>query len=404
MSNAGPLQGIKIIDCTHILSGAFASTLLGDLGAEVIKVERLGVGDPIRSSGPPFQKGEGAYFFSVNRNKKSICVDLKNPAGIKIIHKLVSQSDVFMENFRPGVMERLGLGYDALKAINPDLIYSSLTAFGRKGPYKDKPGFELIIQSLTGLVDVTSPPDGSPAKIQVQLVDLCAGMILAYSTLAALYHKLNGGKGQRVETSLLESTLAMLANLAGIYFMTGSVPTGLGTRNPQAMPSQSLKTKDSYVSVVTASNHWKRFCEALGHPEWSENEHYNQATYRVEHYEEIEAMIQTVTETKTTAEWLDIFEQHEVAAAPINTIEQAFEDPGILATDMVRTLEHPTAGPIKILNKPWQMSESQGGEPLPPPPLGWHTDDVLQEAGFKADEIEQFKKEGIVEKNQMEKE
>ncbi|MBU2643881.1 CoA transferase, partial [bacterium] len=249
MPNTGPLKGIKIIDCTHILSGAFASTLLGDLGAEVIKVERLGTGDPVRLSGPPFQNGEGAYFISVNRNKKSICVDLKKPAGIAIIHKLVSRSDVFMENFRPGVMDRLGLGYDALTEINPDLVYASLTAFGRNGPFKDKPGFELIIQSLTGLVDVTTPPGGEPAKIQVQLVDLCAGMILAYSTLAALYHKLGTGEGQRVETSLLESSVAMLANLAGIYFMTGKVPTGLGTRNPQAMPSQAFKTRDGYVSV-----------------------------------------------------------------------------------------------------------------------------------------------------------
>ncbi|MBT4087002.1 MAG: CoA transferase [Deltaproteobacteria bacterium] len=396
MSNSGPLQGIKIVDCTHILSGAFASTLLGDLGADVIKVEKLGVGDPIRSSGPPFQNGEGAYFFSVNRNKRSICVDLKSPTGIEIIHKLVSQSDVFMENFRPGVMDRLGLGYDALKAINPDLIYSSLTAFGTNGPYKDKPGFELIIQSLTGLVDVTSPPGGAPAKIQVQLVDLCAGMILAYSTLAALYYKLNSGKGQRVETSLLESTLAMLANLAGIYFMTGNVPTGLGTRNPQAMPSQALKTKDSHVSVVTASNHWERFCNALGRPDWIQDPELKQASYRVEHYNEVESMIETVTTTKTTAEWLEIFEAFEIAAAPINTIEQAFEDPGILATDMVKTMEHPTAGMIKVLNKPWKMSESPGDEQLPPPPLGWHTFEALKEAGYAEEDIISLKNKGVI--------
>jgi CoA:oxalate CoA-transferase len=396
MSNAGPLDGIKVIDCTHILSGAFSSMLLGDLGAEVIKVERIGTGDPVRLNGPPFQNGEGAYFISVNRNKKSICVDLKKPAGIEIIHKLVSQSDVFMENFRPGVMDRLGLGYDALTKINPNLIYASLTAFGRNGPFKHKPGFELIIQSLTGLVDVTSPPGGQPAKIQIQLVDLCAGMILAYSTLAALYHKLDTGEGQRVETSLLESTLAMMANLAGIYFMTGKVPTGLGTRNPQAMPSQALKTKDAYVTVVIASNHWERFCKALEHPDWATDPDLSSATYRVEHYEKLEAMIQAITVTKTTREWLDIFETNEIAAAPIHTVEQAFEDPGILATNMVKTVNHPIAGPIKILNKPWHLSKSQGDDELPPPPLGWHTGEVLKKAGYSEEEIRSFRAEKVI--------
>ena len=396
MPNTGPLKGITVIDCTHILSGAFASTLIADLGAEVIKVERIGTGDPVRLSGPPFQKGESAYFFSVNRNKKSICVDFKKPAGIQLIHKLVSQSDVFMENFRPGVMDRLGLGYDALLKINPDLIYSSLTAFGRNGPFKDKPGFELIIQSLTGLVSVTSPTGGEPAKIQVQLVDLCAGMILAYSTLAALYHKLTTGEGQRVETSLLESSLAMLTNLAGIYFMTGRVPTGLGTRNPQAMPSQALKTKDGYVSVVTASNHWQRFCEALERPEWVTDPDLNSAAYRVEHYQQLESMIQAITTTKTTQEWLHIFEAHEIAAARINTVEEAFEDPAVLATNMVKTMDHPTAGKIRLLNKPWHLSKSQGDDELPPPPLGWHTSEILKKAGFSEEAIRSLRAEKVI--------
>ena len=396
MPNTGPLKGTKIIDCTHILSGAFASTLLGDLGAEVIKVERIGTGDPVRLSGPPFQNGEGAYFISVNRNKKSICVDLKKPAGIDIVRKLVSRSDVFMENFRPGVMDRLGLGYDALTKIKPDLVYASLTAFGPNGPFKHKPGFELIIQSLTGLVDVTSPPGGEPAKIQVQMVDLCAGMVLAYATLAALYHRNVSGEGQRVETSLLESSLAMLANLAGIYFMTGSVPTGLGTRNPQAMPSQALKSKDGYVSVVTASNHWERFCNALDRPDWAADPDLSSAQYRVEHYRELESMIEAITATKTTREWLEIFETHEIAAARINTVEQAFEDPVILATNMVKTVDHPTAGPIKILDKPWHLSKSPGNEELPPPPLGWHTVEVLRQAGFQEEEIAAYKNDGII--------
>jgi crotonobetainyl-CoA:carnitine CoA-transferase CaiB-like acyl-CoA transferase len=293
-------------------------------------------------------------------------------------------------------MDRLGLGYEALKKINPNLIYSSLTAFGTKGPFKDKPGFELIIQSLTGLVSVTSPPGGEPAKIQVQLVDLCAGMILAYSTLAALYHKLETGEGQRVETSLLESSLAMLSNLAGIYFMTGKVPTGLGTRNPQSMPSQALKTKDGYISVVTAGNHWQRFCKALKRPDWESDPELSSTKYRVEHYQQVEAMIQAIMVTKTTREWLSLFETHQIACAPINTVEQAFEDPAILATDMVKTMEHPIAGPIKMLNKPWHLSKSQGDEALPPPPLGWHTSEVLKKAGFSEEMIRVLRDEKVI--------
>lgn len=396
MSTRGPLDGIKVIDCTHILSGAFSSTLIADLGAEVIKIEKMGSGDPVRASGPPFQNGESAYFFSVNHNKKSICINLKKKEGIDVVHRLVAQADVFMENFRPGVMDRLGLGYEALKKINPELIYSSLTAFGSKGPYKDKPGFELIIQSLTGLVDVTSPPGGPPAKIQVQMVDLTAGMILAYATLAALYHKQVTGKGQRVETSLLESTITMLSNLASIFLMAGKVPTGLGSRNPQSMPSQTFKTDDSYVSVVLSTEHWGRFCNALERPEWAEHPDFKDPGYRVEHYSEMETMIQSVTISKKTKEWLHIFEKYEVAAAPINTVEQAFEDPGVLATGMVKTMDHPIAGEIRILDKPWHMSATPGGLKMPPPPLGWHTSEVLTAAGFDPVEIDGLKKSGII--------
>jgi len=293
-------------------------------------------------------------------------------------------------------MDRLGLGYEALKRTNPQLIYASLTAFGRQGPYKDKPGFELIIQSLTGLVDVTSPPGGPPAKIQVQMVDLTAGMILAFATLAALYYKQISGKGQRVETSLLESTITMLANLAGIFLMSGKVPTGLGTRNPQAMPSQAFKANDSYVSVVLSSGHWGRFCNALGRPDWADHPAFKDPSYRVEHYGEMEAMIQSITVTKETAAWLHIFEKYEVAAAPINTVEQAFEDSGILATDMVKTMDHPIAGKIRVLDKVWHMSATPGGLKLPPPPLGWHTSEVLKAAGFEAEEIDGLKKAGVI--------
>ncbi|MBT4263854.1 MAG: CoA transferase [Deltaproteobacteria bacterium] len=389
----GPLEGIQILDFTHMLSGPFGASMLGDLGADVIKIEPP-KGDTVRM-GPPKQGGEGAYFFSVNRNKKAISLDLKKPEALEIVYRLVKDADVVMENFRPGVMERLGLGYDKLKEINPELIYSSLTAFGRTGPYKDKPGFELIIQALTGLVDVTTPKGGEPQKIQIQIVDLCTGMFLAYATLAALYQKLDTGEGQRVDTSLLESTIALTTNLAGIYFMTGKVPTEMGSRNPQGMPSQVFRSKDSAFAMVGAA-HWDRFCQALEKPEWIEDPKLSDISYRIDNYDDTVALVESITTTKTTAEWMPIFEKHQVAAAPVNTIEQGLEDPGVKATGIIKTVDHPTAGKIKLLDKPWQMSGVADSPCAAPPLLGEHNEDILKEVGFSDAEIDELKKNGII--------
>ncbi len=393
MKTKGPLEGIRILDFTHVLSGPFGSSMLGDLGAEVIKIEPP-KGDSVRG-GPPFQGGEGAYFFSVNRNKKSISLDLKKAEAKEIVYRLVKEADVVMENYRPDVMERLGLGYDKLMELKPDLIYASLTAFGRKGPYKDKPGFELIIQALTGLVDVTTSGREEPAKIQIQIVDLCTGMFLAYATLAALYQKLDTGQGQKVETSLLESTIALMTNLAGIYFMTGKVPTSMGTKNPQGMPSQVFRSKDSSFAMVGAA-HWDRFSRALEKPEWAEDPNLSDIVYRIANYDETVALVESVTTTKTTREWLDIFEKHDVAAAPVNTVEQGLEDPGVKATGIIKTVDHPTAGKIKLLDKPWQMSGVSDSPCDAPPLLGQHNMEILEQIGFSQSQIQELMEKSVV--------
>ena len=393
MKTKGPLEGILVLDFTHMLSGPFASSMLGDLGAEVIKIEPP-KGDSVRLS-PPHQGGESAYFICVNRNKKSISLDLKKPEAVDIVLRLVEKADVVMENCRPGVMERLGLGYDRLMEIKPDLIYASLTAFGEKGPYKDKPGFELIIQALTGLVDVTTPNGGEPAKIQIQIVDLCTGMFLAYATLAALYEKLDSGKGQKVKTSLLESTLALMANLAGLYFMTGKVPTGMASRNPQGMPSQVFRSKDSAFGMVGAA-HWDRFTAVLGKPEWNKDPKLSDMSYRIQHYDDTVALIETDTTTKTTKEWMPIFEKYQVAAAPVNSVEQGMEDPGVVASGMIKTVEHPRAGEVKLLDKPWQMSGVSDSPCVAPPYLGQHNSEILKRIGFTQTEIDDLKQSKIV--------
>ncbi len=387
MKASGPLAGIKILDFTHVLSGPFATALLGDLGADIIKIESP-VGDSTRWAIPPDMAGESSYFFCVNRNKRSMSMDLKQPEAVETVKRMVKESDVVIENFRPGVMDRLGLGYDALTAIKPDLIYSSMSAFGEKGPYKDSPGYELIIQAMTGLIDITSPAEGPKSKIQIQVVDLCTGMFLAYATLAALYHKLNSGKGQKVETSLLESTLAMTANLSAIYFMTGKVPSKMASRNPQTVPSQVFRSKDSHFAFV---GHWEKFCRAIGKEEWASHPDYGQNKYRVEHYDEMEKLIESVTTTRTTDEWLETFAQHDLAANRIQTMEEALEDPGVKAVDMIKTIKHSTAGDIRIMDKPWQLSESPGEIRYPPPVFGEHTSEILTDFGFDGGEIEALK-------------
>ena len=391
----GPLKGIKVLDFTHVLSGPYATMLLGDMGADIIKIEKKGSGDPLRST-PPLINGQSAYFFCSNRNKKCLELDLKKEGAKALVYRMVKECDVFAENFRPGVMDRLGFGYEKIKAIKPDIIYASLSAFGDLGPYKDKPGFELIIQSLGGLVSVSSEPEGRPAKVQPQVVDICGGLFMSVAILGALYHRKETGQGQKVKTSLMEGVFALMTNFVYMHLMGAKIPLGLGTKNPMIFPSQSFKTKDSYISAVVVVPHWERFCRALGKPEWIDHPDYSDVTYRVEHYDEMEAMVEAVTITKKTAEWLEIFEKYQVAAGPINTVEEMLDDPQVKALDMLRTLNHSKAGHIMIQDVPWQMSETETMVRIPPPALGEHSSEILGEFGFSNEEIETLKADGIV--------
>lgn len=396
MYKAGPLEGVRILDFSHVLSGPYATMLLADLGAEIIKIEIPGRGDSTRLSGPPFQKGMSAYFISVNRNKKSLCLDLKMKEGVEVAKRLVKDCDVVVESFRPKVMKSFGLGYEQMKQIRPDIIYASLCAFGNKGPYKNKPGFEFILQGLTGIVSTQTEPGRRPFKVQIQIVDLTSGMFLAHAILGALFHRQKTGQGQKVEISLLEASMAMLGHLAEIYFITGKVPIGLGTRNPVVMPSQGFRTKDSYIAVVTQPQHWEKFCKALGKPEWIKDPNLSSGAYRVEHYDEMEKMIEDVTITRTTAEWIRIFADQEIAAGPFNTIEQCFQDPQVKAMGIVKTVKHPKTGNIKVLKQPWNLSVTPGGIKLPPPLLGEHSTQVLQERGFSMEEIRDLEKKQVI--------
>lgn len=395
VASNGPLQGIKVLDFAHVLSAPYTTMLLGDLGAEVLKVERTGMGDGLRNS-PPLQNGESSYYFCANRNKRCIAVDLKRSEGVELIKGMLGEFDVVVENFRPGVMDRLGLGYEVARAIRPDIIYASLNAFGERGPYCNKPGFELIVQALTGVVSVTSPESGPPAKVQIQMVDLCGGMFLCIAILGALFHRQRTGHGQRVRTSLYETTVAMMTNLVGIALMGGKVPTGMRTRNPQLFPSQAFKTKDGHIAVVCTPNHWSRFCRALGKEEWIEHPHYGDIRWRVENYDQMEKLVERVTVTQSTAQWQQQMEAAQVACGPLNQVEDMFEDPQFKALDLVTEMMHTVAGQIKILRPPFSLSQTPARVRLPPPALGEHTMQVLKEMGLSREQIERLVDEGIV--------
>ena len=397
-ANKGALAGIRVLDLTRVLAGPYCTMFLGDLGAEVVKVEQPGVGDDTRGWGPPFVGGESAYFLCTNRNKKSITVDLKSAEGIDLIRQLAERADVLIENFRPGAMDRLGLGDKELRAINPQLIYASLSGFGADGPMADTPGYDLIVQAWGGLMSITGTDESGPLKVGVAIIDLVAGLMLGKSIVAALYAREKIGVGQKIDTSLLEAEVAALINAGSNYLIGGKVPGRWGNAHPTIVPYQSFQTADSFLVLGAASETiWQRLCPALGRAVLAGDPRFAKNADRVENRKELIAILSEVFMTRTTADWVATLNHADVPCAPVQTIDQVFAAPQVLHRNMLVEVDHPTAGKLRMAGIPVKFSATPASVRLPPPLLGEHNDDVLSSwLEMKTEEIDKLKQKSVI--------
>jgi formyl-CoA transferase len=377
---SGPLSGVRVLDLSRVLAGPFCTMLLGDLGAEVIKVERPGGGDDTREWGPPFAAGESAYYLCVNRNKKSVALDLKSPKGIAAVRALSARSDVVLENFRVGVADKLGLGYEALAQGNPGLVYCSITGYGQAGPYRDLPGYDFILQAMSGLMSVTGEPGGEPMKLGVATVDLTAGMYAAVAILAALRSRDATGRGQRIDLALMDSALSWLANVGGNYLVSGDVPGRFGNAHATIVPYQVFRSKDGHLAVgIGNDRQYRTFCEIAGAPELSSDERFSTNPARVRNREALVPLLERVFAKRPTAEWIEDLWSGGIPAGPINTVDRALEDPNTAARGMVVEMPHPTAGSVRLVGSPMKFSATPVEYRQAPPLLGEHTEEVLRD-------------------------
>lgn len=391
------LNGMKVLDCSQILAGPFCSMLLADMGADVVKIEKPTGGDDTRRMGPPFVGGESAAFLAMNRNKRSVVLNFKEPAGVEAMKRLVKDADVVIENYRTGVMERLGLGYDTLSEINPALIYCSISGFGRTGPYAKRAGFDLVAQGMSGLMSFTGVPDSPPVKVGVPMADMNAGMFSTYGILTAYVSRLKTGKGQYLEVSLVEAALAYTVWESSSYFATGNVPGPLGSAHRLSAPYQALKTSDGFINIGAPNqSNFERLCRAIGRDELIDREEYKDNASRLEHREQLERDLEETMTQQTREHWLEVLEKDGVPAGPILDMGEVWSDPQVQVRGMDATIEHPTAGTVHNIGLAAKLYGTPGKIYGPAPLLGEHTTEVLENAGFSSDEIADMTASGAI--------
>ncbi|HEY8767394.1 MAG TPA: CaiB/BaiF CoA-transferase family protein [Dehalococcoidia bacterium] len=398
-SRRGPLTDITVLDLTWVLSGPFAAMILADMGADVIKVERPPYGDVGRSTAPYIGE-ESAYFFSVNRGKRSICIDLKSEAGRDLFLRLAEKADVVMENYTPGTMDRLGIGYEALRARNPRLVYSATSGFGQTGPDRERPALDIIVQGMGGIMSITGEPGGPPVRPGISQGDITAGLYTAIGILAALHERERSGEGQMIDISMLDCQIAILENAFARYFATGEVPKALGTRHPSTTPFQAFPTRDGYIVIAVywgVQNQWELFCAAIGRPDLINDSRFDTPGLRTRHHDVLEPMLNDALRQKTTEEWLREFDAIGLPCGPLNDIPHAAEHPQVKAREMLQDVEHPAGFSLRVPDTPVKLSRTPGGIQGPPPAIGADTDDVLQRLlGLSPVEITDLRRRDVI--------
>jgi crotonobetainyl-CoA:carnitine CoA-transferase CaiB-like acyl-CoA transferase len=388
---SGPLQGLKVLELAQIMAGPTCGMMLADLGADVIKVERVPGGDDTRSYSRPSVNGESAAFMAMNRNKRGIALNLKLPAAQAALRRMASQADVLLENYRKGTMEKLGAGYETLRAINPALIYCSISGYGRTGPYADRGGFDLIAQGMSGLMAITGEPGGAPVKAGSPICDINAGLLAALGIVSAYVHRLRTGEGQLVDTSLFEAGVQQTYWQSAIFFATGVPPGPSGSAHILSAPYQAFHAADGWLTIGGANQaNWERVTRVLGAPQWAADERFRTNADRMKNLAALTALMNEKLAARPVRHWLAALEAEGVPCGPINSIADMAADPQTAARDMVVELEHPRAGRTRALGLPVKLSRTSGKVARPAPLLGQHTREVLAEFGFSRDEIEQL--------------
>lgn len=390
------LSGVKVLDLSRILTGPYCTMMLADLGAEVVKVEPPG-GDDTRQWGPPFVAGESTYFMSVNRNKQSITLNLRSEGGREVFFRLVQWADVLVENFRPGTMEKLGLAYPRLRELNPGLVYCAVSGFGLTGPYKDRPGYDVLAQALGGMMAVTGTEDGQLVKAGMSVADIGAGMFAAFGILAALRHRDQTGEGQMVDTSLLEAMLAWHTYHATAYWASGKLPRPLGSAHPSIAPYQAVQAQDGPVVIAVGNDGlWQKFCAATGLDHLAGDPRFIANPDRVQHRAELIALIEERFATAPAAYWVEALAAVGVPAGPILNYAQIYADPHVLHRQMVVEAPHPTAGTVRLPGIPVKLSVTPGQVKSPPPLLGQHTAEILSALGYSEEDQVELRRSGAV--------
>ncbi len=388
----GALHGVKIIDLSRVLAGPFSTMILGDLGAEVFKIESVSSGDDTRGWGPPFVEGESAYYLCSNRNKQAMTLNLKCEKGKEILEKLVSRADVVVENFKPGTLDRMGLGYEHLKQVKKDIIVASISGFGKSGPYAHLPGYDYIIQAMSGLMSITGKEESEPTKVGVAISDVLTGLFTCIGILAALQHRNRTGEGQEIDISLFDSQLAALVNVASNYLCSGNIPKRLGNQHPNIVPYQVFSTIDGELVVAVGNDdQFRKFAYLLGKEELSTSDRFQTNAQRLKNKDELIPIIQEVMKTKSKQEWKHLLDEAGIPNGPINDVKEALETEQAKARDMVVSINHPTISELKLVGSPIKLSKTPVQIKKHPPLHGEHTKEILAGLGYLEEEIMKMK-------------